>query len=312
MARLGRGLALGLAAGLLLLAASASAQVNIRESEQRTSAWFSTSQSPRWIAGAARELELEEARTLSNFRPANSTKVSKERVVLQTSVGNLELGFFPRLAPNTVRHMLQNFAMGTFNTNSFADVKPGHSVRVNDVVKGRHPYYPLDKNQRALASKTLRPEINDIRHERGVLSMAHVNGTDGAAKTSFFIVLGDDAQELDGTHTVFGRVTGGENVLRAMESLQGAGTSDLFAAPLQRITIGSSYMENFQPDPVNATARCKASLQEQTARAQILGAELRQVKQRCGGNFAEPEPLSVRERMQQEWDARFPSRNVQP
>jgi len=57
----------------------------------------------------------------------------------------------------------------------------------------------------------LQPEFNDTKHVKGIISMAR--GDDPAsADTSFFIVL-DRAESLDQKYTVFGRLSGGLDVL---------------------------------------------------------------------------------------------------
>ena len=65
---------------------------------------------------------------------------------------------------------------------------------------------PLTEKQQKLV-RELPPEFNDIKHVKGIVSMAR--GDDPAsATTSFFIVTGD-ALSLDGKYTVFGRVVDG-------------------------------------------------------------------------------------------------------
>jgi peptidyl-prolyl cis-trans isomerase B (cyclophilin B) len=49
---------------------------------------------------------------------------------------------------------------------------------------------------------------DDVKHVRGIVSMAHGDDPDSAA-TSFFLMLGE-APNLDGKYSAFGRVVGGD------------------------------------------------------------------------------------------------------
>jgi peptidyl-prolyl cis-trans isomerase B (cyclophilin B) len=63
---------------------------------------------------------------------------------------------------------------------------------------------------------TLKGEFRaDIKHVRGIVSMARGDDPD-SADTSFFLMLGD-APYLDGKYSAFGRVVSGMEVLDAFE-----------------------------------------------------------------------------------------------
>jgi peptidyl-prolyl cis-trans isomerase B (cyclophilin B) len=88
---------------------------------------------------------------------------------------------------------------------------------------------PLDERQQSFV-RTLQPEFNDTKHDRGILSMAR-GAEPASATTSFFVVLGP-ADTLDGKYTAFGRVVDGIEVIEAMEvvGLQGE-------TPIKRIDV---------------------------------------------------------------------------
>jgi hypothetical protein len=69
----------------------------------------------------------------------------------------------------------------------------------------------LTPEQQALVRK-LPLEAGGMRHVRGVLSMAHPDGDPNGGETSFCILL-NDAPQLDGKYTAFGRLEAGEDVL---------------------------------------------------------------------------------------------------
>ena len=52
-------------------------------------------------------------------------EISDERLVLQTTLGDIELAFFPEVAPVTVAHMLELGRLGAFTTNHFFRVDRG-------------------------------------------------------------------------------------------------------------------------------------------------------------------------------------------
>ncbi len=51
--------------------------------------------------------------------------LSDERLVLQTTLGDIELAFFPGVAPVTVAHIIELGRLGAFNTNHFFRVDKG-------------------------------------------------------------------------------------------------------------------------------------------------------------------------------------------
>ena len=74
---------------------------------------------------------------------------------------------------------------------------------------------PLAEKQQKLV-RLLQPEFNDMRHVKGIVSMAR--GDDPAsASTSFFIVTAE-APSLDGKYTAFGRVVDGMQAVDAIEA----------------------------------------------------------------------------------------------
>ena len=76
----------------------------------------------------------------------------------------------------------------------------------------------------------IRAELNDVRHEAGIVSMARGSEIDSAL-TSFFIVLGAQPA-LNGTYTVFGRVVEGMDVVRKIEMVPVQGET-----PVTRVDV---------------------------------------------------------------------------
>ncbi|XP_078441414.1 cyclophilin-like peptidyl-prolyl cis-trans isomerase family protein [Wolffia australiana] len=158
------------------------------------------------------------------------------RVVFQTNYGDLEFGFFPRVAPKTVEHIFRLVRLGCYNTNHFFRVDKGFVAQVADVAGGRSA--PMNDAQRIEAEKTVVGEFSSVKHVRGILSMGrHSDPNSGGS--SFSILLGD-APHLDGQYAIFGRITRGDETLRKLEALP-TRKEGIFVMPVERITILSTY-----------------------------------------------------------------------
>src|SRR5579872_2501173 len=80
---------------------------------------------------------------------------------------------------------------------------------------------------------TFEDEINPRKVVRGVLAMANAGpNTNGS---QFFIVTADECPWLDGKHTVFGRVSGGMDVVDAIEEID----TDSHDRPRTPVSISS-------------------------------------------------------------------------
>ncbi|GAV67506.1 Pro_isomerase domain-containing protein [Cephalotus follicularis] len=161
---------------------------------------------------------------------------SSARIVFQTNYGDIEFGFFPTVAPQTVDHIFKLVRLGCYNTNHFFRVDKGFVAQVADVVGGRSA--PMNEEQRKEAKKTVIGEFSDVKHVRGILSMGRYEDPNSAS-SSFSILLGD-APHLDGKYAIFGKVTQGDETLKKLEELP-TRREGIFVMPTERITILSSY-----------------------------------------------------------------------
>jgi peptidyl-prolyl cis-trans isomerase B (cyclophilin B) len=159
-----------------------------------------------------------------------SAALSQYRAVLDTSAGEITVEFVPDRAPEHVRNFLRLASLGVFDGTSFHRVVRGFVVQTG-ALNTRGPL--TEKQQKTV--RALQPEFNDIKHVKGILSMAR--GDDPAsAATSFFIVTGD-APSLDGKYTVFGRVIAGMTVVEAIEQSAVDGESPVARVDLRTVRI---------------------------------------------------------------------------
>ena len=127
--------------------------------------------------------------------------------VMQTSEGPITLELFDEDAPKTVGNFKQLAGQGFYDGLIF------HRVIPDFMIQGGCP----QGTGTGGPGYEFEDEINQHKVVRGALAMANAGpNTNGS---QFFIVTVDQAPWLDGKHTVFGKVTGGMDVVDKLESL---------------------------------------------------------------------------------------------
>jgi peptidyl-prolyl cis-trans isomerase B (cyclophilin B) len=130
-----------------------------------------------------------------------------EVAVIETTLGNIEVSFFPDKAPEHVKNFKDLAQKGFYNGTIFHRVIPGFMIQGGDP-NSKSP----DKSSHGTGGPgySINAEFNDTPHNRGVLSMARSQDPDSAG-SQFFIVV-KDAHFLDGQYTAFGEVVNGMEV----------------------------------------------------------------------------------------------------
>jgi peptidyl-prolyl cis-trans isomerase B (cyclophilin B) len=164
------------------------------------------------------------------FSSETPAELARYRAVLETSNGPVTIEFFPDKAPEHVRNFLRLAQSGVFDGTAFHRVVRGFVVQTGALnTRG-----PLTEKQQKLV-RPLAPEFNDIKHVKGIVSMAR--GDDpGSATTSFFIVTGD-AASLDGKYTAFGRVVEGMPAVDLIEQTAVNGDTPITRIELRHVRI---------------------------------------------------------------------------
>jgi peptidyl-prolyl cis-trans isomerase B (cyclophilin B) len=160
--------------------------------------------------------------------------LSRHRAVLETTLGNITLEFFPDRAPTHVRQFLRLAASGVYDGTAFHRVVPGFVIQGGFMPSRRDP---LEERQQAYV-RTLQPEFNDTVHERGIVSMAR--GTEPASATSSFFIVLAPAPALDRQYTVFGRVVDGMDVVAKIEGVPRDGETPTTRVEVTRVRIERS------------------------------------------------------------------------
>lgn len=138
------------------------------------------------------------------FTKEESKKMAETRAVIETKFGNVELKFFPEVAPDHVDNFIELAKKGLYDGTIFHRVIPGFMIQGGDP-NSKNP----DKSMHGMGGPgyTIKAEFNDKPHKRGTLSMARSARPDSAG-SQFFICVAD-APFLDRQYTVFGEVVSG-------------------------------------------------------------------------------------------------------
>ena len=134
---------------------------------------------------------------------ASVEKMTGQCVTLETEQGAIVIEVLPAKAPETVRSFLNLSATGAFDTTTFSRVVRGFVIQGGSLSTNEKWNFDLA----ARAARRLPDEPNDLKHVRGVVSMAR-GEEPNSASTHFFILIGD-APHLDNKFAGFGRVISG-------------------------------------------------------------------------------------------------------
>ena len=165
------------------------------------------------------------------FSTESVEELTKQRAVLETSMGTITVEFFPDRAPNHVRQFLRLAQSGVYDGTALHRIVPGFVIQGGHMPTRRDP---LEDRQQTFV-RMLPPEFNTTVHERGIVSMAR--GSDpGSATSSFFIVLAP-APSLDGQYTAFGRVVDGMDVVARIEAVALDGDAPVARIDVNRVRV---------------------------------------------------------------------------
>ena len=155
------------------------------------------------------------------------------------------LELYPDVAPNTVANFIELANAGFYEGVIFHRVISGFMIQGGDPTGTGMggPGYCIKGEFTANGFK------NDLRHSRGVLSMARTMAPNSAG--SQFFIMHEDSPHLDGQYAAFGKVTEGiENVDKIAET-----RTDYQDRPRARQMMKKVTVETFgvdYPEPVKA------------------------------------------------------------
>jgi peptidyl-prolyl cis-trans isomerase B (cyclophilin B) len=152
---------------------------------------------------------------------------------------------YPDIAPNTVNNFISLIKNGFYNGLIFHRVISGFMLQGGCPLGQGYgnPGYSIKGEFKANGFK------NELKHSRGVLSMARSQSPDSAG--SQFFIMHMDSPHLDGQYAAFGKVTSGLDVVDAI-----AGTiTDYNDRPkedqrLKTVTVDTQGVDYPEPEKV--------------------------------------------------------------
>ena len=160
----------------------------------------------------------------------------------------MEGELYPEIAPESVRNFID------LANHNFYDGLIFHRVIPGFMIQGGCP----DGTGMGGPGYCIKGEFffngveNNLKHKRGVLSMARSQSPNSAG--SQFFIMHEDARHLDGQYAAFGKVTAGLEVVDAIAAVKtNAQDRPLEPQEIASITVdthGETYPEpNKRPDP---------------------------------------------------------------
>lgn len=150
---------------------------------------------------------------------------------------------YPDVAPNTVNNFISLVKKGFYDGLIFHRVIAGFMIQGGDPegsgmggpgysIKGEFNYNGVE---------------NNLKHSRGVLSMARAQHPDSAG--SLFFIMHADAPHLDGQYAAFGKLVEGEDVLDSIASID-TDWSDRPRTPqvMKTVTVDTFGVDYAEPE----------------------------------------------------------------
>ena len=159
--------------------------------------------------------------------------------------GIIKAELYPEVAPNTVNNFISLIKKGFYDGVIFHRVIPGFMIQGGDPmgVGMGGPGYCIK------GEFTQNRFKNDLKHDRGVLSMARTMRPDSAG--SQFFVMVEKAPHLDGAYAAFGKVIEGMEVADAIVSTRrDRNDKPLEDQRMKTVTVDTFGVEYPEPETV--------------------------------------------------------------
>ena len=142
---------------------------------------------------------------------------------------------YPEVAPNTVNNFI------SLVKNKFYDGVIFHRVIRGFMIQGGDP------QGIGVGGFKMNGVPNDLKHTRGVLSMARAMAPNSAG--SQFFIMHEDAPHLDGQYAAFGKVIEGmENVDKIATCMTGRNDKPIHRQAMKKVTVDTFGVDYPEPE----------------------------------------------------------------
>src|SRR5690554_7234931 len=138
--------------------------------------------------------------------------------------GEIEVELLKEYAPKTVENFVKLVENNYFENSGFHRIIKGFMIQGGI---GKTQSEPIAGE---FASNGFK---NDLKHTRGVISMARTNDPNSAS--SQFFIMHEDSPHLDGAYAAFGKVVGGLDVVDRIASVK----TNMMDGPLEKVIINN-------------------------------------------------------------------------
>jgi len=190
-----------------------------------------------WDFFKVEPLVEEEKDILAEVKDSNEVETMAEVVIIETSMGNIEVELNREKAPITVENFLK------YVDEKFYDGTVFHRVISTFMVQGGG--FTSDGNQKETHAAIKLESDNGLKNDKGTIVMARTNVPDSAT-SQFFINVVDNAflnnaPGNDG-YAVFGKVTSGMDVVDKIKAVD-TGSKPMPDWPVENVVIEKVYVK---------------------------------------------------------------------
>ena len=155
----------------------------------------------------------------------------------------MKLELYPDIAPNTVNNFISLVKKGFYDGVIFHRVISGFMIQGGDP-DGRGTGGPGYSIKGEFAANGF---ANDLKHDRGVLSMARSMNPNSAG--SQFFIMHENSPHLDGQYAAFGKIIEGQDVVDSIATTKtGWGDKPITPQVMKTVTVDTFGVDYPEPE----------------------------------------------------------------